>query len=185
MSKDARIRYTRMTIKESFIHLNAEKELTQITVKELCERAGINRSTFYRNFTDIYSVMEWIEDEFVAKAVKLIHGAEVESTERTILSILSAIKEHQHRYLSLHDIPSTRLLSRIIKQTFADNKELLKARAPHLSEAELQRYYEYTSAGCTAIMIDWVKSGMTESPEEIARYIYKLVSADSAAINIR
>ena len=44
---DVRARYTRKIIKESFYTLLREKPVEKITVKELCEKAEINRSTFY------------------------------------------------------------------------------------------------------------------------------------------
>lgn len=43
-------------IEEAFVSLLNEKELKDISVSELCEKAGINRSTFYDNYTDIFAL---------------------------------------------------------------------------------------------------------------------------------
>ena len=43
-------------IEEAFVSLLNEKELKDISVSELCERAEINRSTFYDNYTDIFAL---------------------------------------------------------------------------------------------------------------------------------
>ena len=45
---DRRTVYTRMVIKTALFDLLAEKQLSKITVKEICERAQINRAPFYR-----------------------------------------------------------------------------------------------------------------------------------------
>ena len=43
-------------IDAAFVSLLNEKELKDISVSELCERAEINRSTFYDNYTDIFAL---------------------------------------------------------------------------------------------------------------------------------
>ena len=44
---DRRARRTRQAIKESFAALAANRPLPDLTVKEVMERAGVNRATFY------------------------------------------------------------------------------------------------------------------------------------------
>ena len=43
-------------IEAAFISLLNEKELKDISVSELCEKAGINRSTFYDNYADVFAL---------------------------------------------------------------------------------------------------------------------------------
>ena len=50
-------------IREIFLELLRHKDLADITVAELCERAGINRSTFYANFDGIYGLAEAIYED--------------------------------------------------------------------------------------------------------------------------
>ncbi|MGN1417970.1 MAG: TetR/AcrR family transcriptional regulator [Acutalibacteraceae bacterium] len=47
--------------------LMKQKSYRKISVAELCEKAGINRSTFYRNFEDIYDMVEKIPKELLRK----------------------------------------------------------------------------------------------------------------------
>ena len=47
MKNDHRVTVTKKMITESFLELIKEKPLAAITVKELCEKAHINRATFY------------------------------------------------------------------------------------------------------------------------------------------
>lgn len=44
------------------------KHLSKITVKEICEKAEINRAIFYRNYTDIYDLFEKLEAELMENA---------------------------------------------------------------------------------------------------------------------
>ena len=54
MSMDLRVEKTRKSIINAFIALRAKKPLEKITIKELCEKAMINKSTFYSHNADIY-----------------------------------------------------------------------------------------------------------------------------------
>ena len=51
---DRRVRKTRTAIHQALASLLSEKEPRDITIRELCERADINKSTFYLHFHDIY-----------------------------------------------------------------------------------------------------------------------------------
>ena len=58
---------TRTLIKNVFAEMLSEKkELSNISVKELCERADISRGTFYSHYDDIYGVAEDYENELIS-----------------------------------------------------------------------------------------------------------------------
>ena len=58
---DIRIEKTRQSIINAFIELRSHKELERITIKELCEKAQINKSTFYAHYQDIYHLSDTLE----------------------------------------------------------------------------------------------------------------------------
>ncbi len=45
-------------IEKIFVQLLQEKELNKISVTEICEKANINRSTFYANYLDVYDLAD-------------------------------------------------------------------------------------------------------------------------------
>lgn len=55
-SRDHRARVTQILIQKALTKLLREKPIHRISVKELCEEAGINRGTFYAHYTDIYDL---------------------------------------------------------------------------------------------------------------------------------
>lgn len=63
MKSDARVRYTKMVIKNSFVKLLAKKPLTRVIVKEICELSEINRATFYKYYCDPYDLLEKLEND--------------------------------------------------------------------------------------------------------------------------
>ena len=56
---------TSRAIMDAFWKLYRERPIEKISVKEICETAGYNRSTFYEYFTDSYSVLEAVEEELL------------------------------------------------------------------------------------------------------------------------
>ena len=66
MGLDARVRYTKMVIKDAFISLLKEKPLNKITVKEICGLAEINRATFYKHYCDPFDLLEKMEQEILS-----------------------------------------------------------------------------------------------------------------------
>lgn len=60
---DIRIAKTRRSIINAFLELRAGKAIEKITVKELCEKAMINKSTFYSHFADLYALSEDLETQ--------------------------------------------------------------------------------------------------------------------------
>ena len=79
-SIDARVRYTRMIIEQSFLELLGEKPISKITVTELCEKAQLNRATFYKHYLDIPDLMEKIEEDLFDKIRDYFNEKEIINT---------------------------------------------------------------------------------------------------------
>lgn len=69
---DKRIEKTQKAIKTAFIELRSKKPLEKISVKELCEVAYINKSTFYSHYEDIYALSDALEYEMVLSIISSI-----------------------------------------------------------------------------------------------------------------
>ena len=63
MKTDARVKYTKMVLKKALLELMQHKPVNKITVKEICERAELNRATFYAHYSDCFDLLESIEEE--------------------------------------------------------------------------------------------------------------------------
>ena len=62
---DLRVQKTLRDIRETFLSLCREKKIDKITVTELCERALINKATFYSHYENIDELIIELEDEYV------------------------------------------------------------------------------------------------------------------------
>ena len=62
---DHRTRVTRMLIRRAFTGLLRTKPVQSISIKELCEAAGVNRGTFYAHYESVHDLLRQMEDDFL------------------------------------------------------------------------------------------------------------------------
>ena len=72
MKTDARVRYTRKVLREALFECLKEKRLNEVSVKEVCDRAELNRATFYKHYKDCYDMIEQLEQEEVEEFRELL-----------------------------------------------------------------------------------------------------------------
>ncbi len=74
---DLRTQKTEEAIRNAFLALRAKQPLEKITIKELCTRARINKSTFYAHYADIYALSDAMQEEVVRDILsRIANGAE-------------------------------------------------------------------------------------------------------------
>lgn len=99
---DIRIKKTKNSIINAFLELRTKKEIERITVKELCEKAMINKSTFYSHYTDIYDLSEYLENQTANEIV-----ASLEHPENIIIKPKEFNSELFYAYLSQESLIQT------------------------------------------------------------------------------
>lgn len=73
---DLRVKKTKRAIRSAFYELIKEKPLEKITVKEIAERAEINKTTFYAHYETVYDLVDQLEQEAVAEVISQINTAQ-------------------------------------------------------------------------------------------------------------
>lgn len=69
---DRRIRKTKSQLKSGLAQLMMEKSINEISVKELVEKVDINRSTFYLHYSDIYNLLDEVENDMLKEITHII-----------------------------------------------------------------------------------------------------------------
>ena len=72
-TQDRRIKRTKMLLQNALVDLMLEKAVGKISVKELTQKADVNRSRFYLHYLDIYDMLEQMENEFVETIQGFFH----------------------------------------------------------------------------------------------------------------
>lgn len=78
---DLRTEKSKQAITQAFLALRARKPLEKITVRELCDQARINRSTFYAHYKDVYDLSDQLENDVVRTVLESIAHPETLLTD--------------------------------------------------------------------------------------------------------
>ena len=76
---DRRVRKTKSQLRKGLAHLMKEKSIGEITVKELVDEVDINRSTFYLHYTDIYQMLQQIEEDALEEITQVMQNYTIDS----------------------------------------------------------------------------------------------------------
>ena len=94
MKTDARVRYTRKVIQDAFLDILKEKPISRITVKEVCDKAEINRGTFYKHYQDCYDLLDKIEEEGLREFEKMLASIEAAGAQAALTAILNTLRNN-------------------------------------------------------------------------------------------
>ena len=163
-------------ITESFLTLLKEKTTGEITVKELCENAHINRATFYAHYENIFDLADEIRQVLVGSIVETVTGfSNEDSLSEMAISVCRCIADNAEN--------CEIIFGRYADADFADSVvEMLRARYLSLwrecggnDEDEMNYLFTFMAYGGLAVLRSWVQSGMTQSSEYIASFLVKNV----------
>ena len=148
------------------------KSLDKITINELAEDCGISRMAFYYHFKDIYDLVEWacIED-----ASRALQGKKTYDTwQEGIEQIFEAVLENKPFILNVYrSVGREQVENYLYSLTYQLIEGVVEEQSENLMVTEEQKkfitdFYKYSFVG---VMLDWIKRGMKEAPEEIANMI--------------
>ena len=147
-----------------------KKAVNKITVSEICQQAGINRSTFYAHYLDVYDVVEKVERTMAEQLTRsfLNKLEEGRGMDACYTEVFRFVREYQAFYRLYF---SAFRRSEVIGVAW----DLLKDRMDQLtyqsfgyqSQEELAYHGEFFVFGLTAMLRHWVERECPESPEEM------------------
>ena len=174
MRTDARVKYTRMVIRNTFLELLKEKPISKITVKEICERSEINRATFYKHYQDPFDLLEKLEDELLTYIQNMLSQKAYTDITVLFIDMLSTLKENEVLYRVLaSNHGDHNLYSHVFAGCYEQIFPLIGRKFSNLDFVGQNLLYYYISQGCGGAVSYWFMNGMQESPEEIAEFISK------------
>lgn len=155
-----RTRLSKILLKNALMDLLSEKgSVTKISVRELCERADLNRSTFYAHYSEPKELLEEVEAELLDATREHLQkiGAENDiGAHRYLLSFLIYIKENDKPFRTLLiDAGDPEFRSKFMQQSIIQFVENLDIASPKEQE---QYIYSYILNGSTGVIIQWMRS---------------------------
>jgi AcrR family transcriptional regulator len=174
---DRRTTKTKKAITKAFLILIKQKEITKITVAEICQQADIGRGTFYLHFENVYDLFIHIENDVLAQVGKLFDDALMNHRPVSYSRFVEKTAEYmiENKALSelfLDDKTSYTFLKKV--KIFFTEREF-NARKGEVIDIEYIRYQvAYKVTGIVGILQQWVETGMLLSPKKIGQIVASL-----------
>ncbi|MGN1378737.1 MAG: TetR/AcrR family transcriptional regulator, partial [Dorea sp.] len=115
MKPNQRIAITKQLIYKAFLALLQKKSIHRISIRELCENAGINRTTFYNHYGSQYDVLAEIESNYLGEIANALENADVQNKD-SVHSRVTLILQFIQDNLEI----SSMLINNNIEETFAE-----------------------------------------------------------------
>lgn len=148
-------------IERAFIELLQTKELKDISVTDICKETGLNRSTFYSNYLDVYDLADKVIEKIKGDFFELFDHKPNEKDGAVIM--FTHIKENQLFYNTYFKLNYDE------KHTIY-NYDTERARRD-FGDKNIKYHIEFFRNGLNAIIKLWLAGGCEESPEEIAEIL--------------
>lgn len=165
---DRRIRKTRQRLQAGLLLLMKEKPISQITMREICRRVDVGRSTPYTHYRDVVDILEQMEaalyDE-LARLMPTYPAAGDVASQRAWFTALYSLAQKNGLLLEVllchqGDPP-------FLKRTLAFCEACIRSANPPATP-NLDWRVTFLSGALTSMIRQWVCGGCTESPQELA-----------------
>ena len=176
-----RVRFTRSALREALIDLILEKPLVSITVKDICARADINRSTFYLHFKDVTDILRTTEDEIIEhmpthkrkfRDLQEIEGFFIDFLEQIrnnprIMKVIQVLCSEQG------DPYFVRKLQTMTYKAFFDGWDM--HMMPEMSEQRKLLVFSYTISGMVSMLSTWATRAQDTPTEQVVSLLMGLM----------
>lgn len=170
---------TKKALEESLKHLLAKKPVNKITINDIVTDCGVNRTTFYYHFRDIYDLIEWSCEEDARQVLQ--NNITYETWEKGLLAIFYAVRENKPFILNVYRHVSQEQITRYLYQVV--HSLLMRvveecAEGMKVQEEEkrfIADFYKYAFVG---LMLEWIGRDMQEDPEQIVKHLSALIEGD-------
>ena len=162
-----RVRMTKMLLKNALIDIMKTKSIHLVSIKEICEEADVNRSTFYRHYNTQYELYDDIIEDLAAD----ISG--IYKDDYTTVDFLTKVLE----YIESKRDTFLVILSDNGKVSLGEAFVLFTGRfINHDNSSELVNYVMgFIAAGFTSTVWTWLNKENRRPASEVARMLHNLM----------
>jgi len=184
-----RSRDTLQRIQQVFIQKLKEKNISKITVQEICLQAGINRTTFYTHYQDVYDLMEQLESEM--SELMLQHFTDEKTGKIKTINddlfkeLFQFILFHRDYYEAcFRGSAGSFSVSLPILERKWDPEDPVYQTAGMRRQKDIEYRRRFFKAGLNAMIRYWLGTDCRETPEELSELIYRQYHPEKALIEV-
>lgn len=168
---------TEKLIQDTLLSLATETEIHKVTVRAICEKAHINRSSFYLHYLDIHDLIYKMGCEMMKEVGEMMRHSESVIdfflTPESMAQMIGYVKEHRaffDIYLTHYTAAASESFS-LLWESAA--KPYMQERYSMIDEDEMWYHFSFFKAGFISVLSDWIHRGCPETPEKLAEIILR------------
>ncbi|MEK3698979.1 TetR/AcrR family transcriptional regulator [Paenibacillus sp. FSL R10-2199] len=181
---DRRILRTKEAINRAFLELFGEKELEQITINDIAERANVNRGTVYLHYTDKYDLLNRCIEDHLGR---MFLSCNMTRTPDGDVGLISEMKP-VFLYFEQNFLFFSAMLANQRTTIFRERLlEIVSANVIHKLEMEKsvpegmdkQLIAHFMASAFVGTVEWWIQNRMPHAPEEMAQQVRSLFEGNT------
>jgi|SRR5579863_512105 len=181
--EDLRVRRTRKLLWEALMAELGEWSFEEISVKDICERAMVHRTTFYKHYEDKYALLEQgMREMYAALLIPEEHlppsAFSLDQPPPYFIRLFEHAAEHQGFYRAMLCGEGVGQFQQLIKGYLAEVAESgvhgyahADRRASRGADFPLAMHVQFFVGGALSLMAWWLENGMPYTPRQMAQYL--------------
>lgn len=189
VKESRKTRYTRMALQNSLLELMEKKPITKITIKELCENADINRTTFYAHYADQHDLLRKIEDETFSWVKESLTSLIDKADQYESMEILQGIFQHfvenrNHLQILMSEKGNIDFQKELLTLIYQQSN-ISPSTTAYTNKNILEDYFVFVVSGSIGLIQHWFKNGLNKSAKEMSEIIYKMASSPISLVEFQ
>ena len=175
---------SRKMIRESFLELLKEKDISKITVTDIVNKADLNRSTFYAHYMDVRAITEEMENEVIDKMIEILKKFEFKNFFNNptplLLEVSRFLESNEETYKILLKVNDAETFLKKLKNEFAKYMMSDTDIPEYLKDSKMVNLrISYFAGGIINMYQDWFNGNLDCSLNDIALEVSKLLSLEA------
>ncbi len=179
--KSRRVANTKASIERTYLDILAEHKGKKITVKAVCDRSGVNRTTFYKYYADAEALGQVVRQNLLKDIENLmletIPGDYADAYEFLSQVVLRAYRDERMRRLFVlyREKPFREAVYEMLEKYY------IRPKYGELGSDDQWVLYTFFHAGFVGLMECWLENDMQVPPERVANHVISLAKSIRSA----
>ncbi|MGI6535245.1 MAG: TetR/AcrR family transcriptional regulator [Eggerthellaceae bacterium] len=175
------VQRTRAAIQQAFYELAQTKDVSRITVRELTERSGVSRGTFYLHYHDVYDLLSQREAEILAQLAETLEEQPLKddsglSFPRLYAALCFAREHRDWALLLLGSVGGLQFRDDLESLVCRECLDAVEGAYGQLDSWTEEAFSKFAAAGYIKLVCDWLGNGCKEDPRMLSEFAGQLIS---------
>lgn len=175
---------SRKWIRDAYLELLKSKNQNDITITDIVNKAGINRSTFYAHYSGVWDIDNELQDEIINKMLEILkrfkYNTFFDNPTPLLLELSRLIEQDLDMYKLLLSTSTSSYFIKKLKSVFADYMYKNTDFPPKMKYTlGLQIRIMYFAGGIVNLYLEWFNGTLRCTLNDIALEISKLLASEA------